>query len=91
MTMLRSTPTPLNLSLLHQVTDLTPIHPPSLILHSDGQLSPLPDIDDYEEEVDAYTNHDIVEKAFEVDLLPSLVSCPPLSSDRSVICITRED
>ncbi len=33
----------------------------------EGQSSPIPDYtEDYEEEVDAYTNHDLVEKAFEV-------------------------
>jgi hypothetical protein len=37
---------------------------------TEGQSSPIPDyMEDYEEEVDAYTNHDLVEKAFEVRYL----------------------
>jgi hypothetical protein len=33
--------------------------------HTEGVSSPIPETEDYEEEVDAYTNHDLVERAFE--------------------------
>jgi hypothetical protein len=47
----------------HQVICLSPYSSAHTFL--EGVATPIPESEDYEEEVDAYTNHDLVERAFE--------------------------